>query len=262
MTLFRKHVFRITARSSGSASALRSSSAAQDFAPGSRRRRFGLAPLSAALLILHAAGPAWSDELGAHEHGAANLDVLLDGAMLYIDLDTPAANVLGFEHAPSTDEQRDAVQSARASLESGELFVPDAAAGCSLESADVQIGLAEDAEHDGDHHDEDHHGEDDHDDDHHDDEHEDEHGDDRDGEHHDEAHAEGEEHAGETHSDITAAYVYRCDEPAALNQVATMLFETFEGGFEDVDVQLVGPGGQSATELAPDRTTIEFDAVR
>ena len=225
-------------------------------ARGPRCLPFVLAPLSLAIVALHSVVPAHAQELGAHEHGAAQLDVLIDGDMLLIDLDTPAANVLGFEHAPSTDEQRDAVASARALLESGELFVPDAAAGCTLDSAEVEIALAdEDAEHSDEHHDDEH-------EEGHDEEHGDEHAEDHDDEHADDHGDEHADHEDAVHSDITAAYAYRCDEPAALDQVTTTLFGAFDGGFEDIDVQLAGPGGQSAAELSPQQTTIELEAIR
>lgn len=45
----------------------------------------------------------------AHVHGRASLDVAIDGGQLSIDLDTPADNLLGFEHAPrSAAEQQQA----------------------------------------------------------------------------------------------------------------------------------------------------------
>lgn len=42
------------------------------------------------------AGPAHD----AHVHGQASLNVALDGAELTIEMDTPADNLLGFEHLP------------------------------------------------------------------------------------------------------------------------------------------------------------------
>ena len=237
-------------------------------------------------------------ELDAHEHGAAALDIVLDGASLYIDLRTPAANVLGFEHSPETPEQREAVEAVRAVLETGEPFVPDASGGCTLDGAEVDIALADeehghdehgDEDHDA-HGDEDEHGDEDHDahgdEDEHGEEDHDAHGDE--GEHGDEdhdAHAEesghgdddhdahGDEHDdeehhdehadadGETHSDIEVSYVFLCDAPEALGGVATTLFERFDG-FEDIDVQLVGPGGQTAAELTAENPRVSFDAVR
>ena len=36
---------------------------------------------------------------GAHEHGAAELNLVLDGQLGQLEVKTPAANILGFEHA-------------------------------------------------------------------------------------------------------------------------------------------------------------------
>ena len=41
--------------------------------------------------------------LGAHEHGVAKLNVVLDDNTLELELDSPAMNLVGFEHAASSD---------------------------------------------------------------------------------------------------------------------------------------------------------------
>ena len=48
----------------------------------------------------------------AHEHGRASLNILLDDKTVNVELATPALNVLGFEHAPKTDEQEAKVREA------------------------------------------------------------------------------------------------------------------------------------------------------
>lgn len=52
-------------------------------------------PIFSSLLLLQ---PAAAHE--AHVHGVASLDVAIEKGLLSIDLDTPADNLLGFEHAP------------------------------------------------------------------------------------------------------------------------------------------------------------------
>ena len=195
--------------------------------------------------------------------------------------------MLGFEHAPSTDEQRATVAEAERLLGSAELFVPSAAAGCALEEAMVDIALPESGHEDGDH-DHGHDGHDDADGDAHDEEHDEEHDekhdhghddDDADGDAHEEGHSDaheeghGEDHEeahsgehdehedGETHSEMTAGYVFACDDPAALDELATTLFERFDG-FVDVDVQLVGPGGQDGARLTADDATVSLESIR
>lgn len=75
----------------------------------------------------------------AHEHGAATLEVATEGKQLLIALDSPAANVLGFEHAPRTAAEIKAVAQATAALGRGAaIFTPSPAAQCKLNS--VKMG--------------------------------------------------------------------------------------------------------------------------
>lgn len=57
---------------------------------------------------------------GAHEHGVAHLNVAIEGDNLYIELISPAANIVGFEHHPRTEKQKTAVREAVKKLESVE----------------------------------------------------------------------------------------------------------------------------------------------
>lgn len=74
-------------------------------------------PLLLALVLLPFAAQAHDDHdhdhahgsLGKHEHGVAQLNVALDGKTLELELDSPAMNLVGFEHAASTDADKAAV---------------------------------------------------------------------------------------------------------------------------------------------------------
>lgn len=46
------------------------------------------------------------DNLDAHTHGAANLDLVVEGNTVLVILKSPAANLVGFEHAPATAAER------------------------------------------------------------------------------------------------------------------------------------------------------------
>lgn len=88
-------------------------------------------PLTCCLLLALAAGPAAAGT--THEHGAARLDIAVDSTRLALALDTPLANLLGFEHAPANAAQRRAVEGALATLrDAARLIRPEAAAGCRL----------------------------------------------------------------------------------------------------------------------------------
>jgi hypothetical protein len=67
----------------------------------------------------------------AHEHGKVTLNIAIDASTLAMELDAPAANVVGFEHAPRTSGERAAVSNAAAFIRAGRslIGVPPAA-GC------------------------------------------------------------------------------------------------------------------------------------
>lgn len=82
------------------------------------------------------------EEHGAHEHGAATLAVAVGTAGLEIMLESPAANIVGFEHAATTDEDKQKLADAVKKLEAGaELFSVNTEAGCTLKSAEVISAL-------------------------------------------------------------------------------------------------------------------------
>jgi hypothetical protein len=67
----------------------------------------------------------------AHVHGEARLAVAVDGPTLTLMLESPADNLLGFEHAPRNDSERAAVTQLKETLNRpAELFVPTPEAGC------------------------------------------------------------------------------------------------------------------------------------
>lgn len=97
-----------------------------------------------ALALLAAALPARAGK--AHEHGAARLDVAVDGAQLTLALEMPLDSVVGYERAPRTEAERQAAAAALARLRGGAaLFRTDAAAGCTLASAQVTAPVLEPA---------------------------------------------------------------------------------------------------------------------
>ncbi|MEF9899505.1 MAG: DUF2796 domain-containing protein [Pseudomonas sp.] len=84
--------------------------------------------------------------LSAHEHGVARLNVALDGKSLELELESPAMNLVGFEHAASSDSDKAKVAAVRAQLEKPlVLFTVDKAANCSESALDLQSPLFGDA---------------------------------------------------------------------------------------------------------------------
>ncbi|MGL6618662.1 DUF2796 domain-containing protein [Aeromonas hydrophila] len=76
---------------------------------------------------------------GAHEHGHGHLNLVLDGNQLMIELQAPAADLVGFEHAAKSDEEKVQYAKAMAQLKQPDaLFRFDPAAGCKLTQQELQ----------------------------------------------------------------------------------------------------------------------------
>jgi len=90
--------------------------------------RIGVLTLTCVVAVASAADEKFEQHV--HEHGKVTLNVALEGDALSIELDAPADNVIGFEHAPRTDAERAAIAGAASLLQSGSglfAFPPDAA---------------------------------------------------------------------------------------------------------------------------------------
>ncbi len=73
-----------------------------------------------------------------HEHGTSSLAIAIDGNDMAIDLDGPAGNLLGFEHAPSSPEQNAVLAKVVSSLNAGNtLFLTPPGADCRMISSAV-----------------------------------------------------------------------------------------------------------------------------
>jgi len=162
-------------------------------------------------------------EHGAHEHGVAALTLALADHDLAVEFDSPAVNILGFEHAATSDKDRQAVAQAAQRLRSPLTFLSlPSAAQCSVTKTTVEselLGNATDATH--------------HD-------HKDEH-----------------EHEHEGHADFTAKYQLQCKAPQALDIVGVQLFDTFKG-IEKINAQWLSANGQNAKVLTPADHTIRL----
>jgi hypothetical protein len=190
---------------------------------------FALLPLA----IAHAADEHDHDHehgsLGAHEHGVGRLNAVLDGQALELELDSPAMNLVGFEHLATSAADKAKVAAARKQLENPlALFNLPKAAGCMISSQELNSPLFGDkpeADHDDD---------DDHDA--------------KDGAH---------EHHHD-HSEIHAHYQFTCATPAALGNLdLTQVFKTFPAT-QKIQVQLIGPSGQQGVEATATAATLKF----
>ena len=215
-------------------------------------------------------------EHGPHEHGHGTLDVAVEGEDLVIELRMPGVNVVGFEHAPGTDAEREAVQRALARFKDpAAVLVPSPGAECESGRAEATLaimGHGDSRDHDEHHDDEGHeqdghaHGKHGHDQpeggEH---EHEgDGHAHDEDGhghdEHHDDGHESGEHTAdsgAETHSELQATYRFHCHAPERLDRIQVRVFE-FLHDAEGIEARVVTPALQKAMDLRPGEAIVEL----
>lgn len=194
-----------------------------------------------ALLAISLDVPAVEDkrrEHGAHEHGHGSLDVVVEGDELVTALRVPAVNVVGFEHEPSTDEQRRAVEEALAVFRQGaKLFAPSKAARCAVEKVEVGLGGIEG--HEGEEH-----------------EHQAEHDKDEDQQREYEG-EKVEEHKNEAHSELHGEYHFRCEAPEKLKRLAVRVFEHLTDA-EELEARVVTSTAQTAAELTPRDTVLKL----
>jgi hypothetical protein len=178
----------------------------------------------------------------AHEHGVAHLNVAHDGKNLYIELTSPAANIVGFEYQPHTQEQKAAVKEAIKKLEAGEaLFVLPAGAEGGLAESKVHTDIASKS---------DHKSEDAHTHDHNESSKQDE----EDKHRHSENH---ESNKHERHSEFKAEYHFVCKKSENLVYIDVMLFSVFPG-IEHIEVQILTDTKQTALELTAKKKKIIF----
>jgi hypothetical protein len=197
--------------------------------------RVAVLGMAAGIGASHGAG--FEQQYEGHVHGAAQLDLVLDGAALMMQLRSPAINLVGFEHRARSAAERQSVEGALEWLHQAEQMIDlDAVAGCALTHAMVTQGLldtgrrSETAEHG---HAEEH----DHDD-------------------ADEAHDPyGQAEAEPAHTDFEVNYAFHCSAPEKLASIGLRFFARFPG-LETLDVRMITADGQRALRLDSQHTDI------
>ena len=178
----------------------------------------------------------------AHEHGHGTLDIVVEGEALVIELRIPAVNVVGFEHAPKDDAEREAVRRALVPFaDAASVLVVSAQAECEVEEAEAGLsGMAYEDGREGDRHR------------------------DREGHGQEGNRNEADEHAergldtdAEVHSEMRATYRFHCRVPERLDGIDVRVFEHLRDA-EEIEVQVVTPTAQLAMELHPGSTAVEI----
>ena len=176
--------------------------------------------------------------LEAHVHGKASLNLVLDGQSLFIEFESPAYNLVGFEHEPKDQIQQKEVQDTLSLLSRPrKVFGFSAQAGCLVESVSVTTTMAgvgkNTVGYEEEHHEEEHHEE----------------------EHHD--HSDGDYTNKESHSEFKVNYLMICSEPEKLRTIEFKLFKEFLG-LKSVQVQWINGEGQGYIELNAESSKLKW----
>lgn len=97
------------------------------------------------LLLLGMSAIAAASDLdghAAHEHGVAHLTLVMDQRTLMIELESPADNLIGFEHAPRKAREKSAVLVALAQLRQPGILKLNSEAGCNTGKAEAEDPFA------------------------------------------------------------------------------------------------------------------------
>lgn len=86
-------------------------------------------------------------EAGAHVHGTGKLGIVIENATVSIELDAPAHDIVGFEHAPETPAEKAAMTKALDTLKAADmLFKLTPAADCRLSESEAGLEQEEKSE--------------------------------------------------------------------------------------------------------------------
>ena len=194
-------------------------------------RNLLLPSLAVGLAIVASTAAAQS----AHVHGEGRLNIAIDGKRIFMELESPGADIVGFEHEARSDGEKAAVKQALAQLGDPMLLMRfEADADCEVRRASAEIEGESDEHEDEEHaeHDE-HEGEEhaEHD------------------EHEGEEHAEHDEHEGEeAHGAFVAEYEFECADIGALGFIEFTFFSHF-GNTQSLGIVLIDGGGQRSVEV-------------
>ena len=163
----------------------------------------------------------------AHEHGVAKMNIAVIGKEVQIELDSPAYNLVGFEHQPKSSSQKKIIKKAEKALAKPEKLITVANNSCVVEHVKVDSPFVGHKGHD-------HNG------------------------HHDHGkHEKHEKHAEEkeVHSEYALEYHLICDS-VEINKVDfSGLFKKFSN-FSEVRVQWLSKEKQGDAELSSANTVV------
>ncbi|MEN8249905.1 MAG: DUF2796 domain-containing protein [Bacteroidota bacterium] len=126
-------------------------------------------------------------QLDSHTHGEIELNIAVEANRVYLELESPAVNLVGFEHPPKDESDHKIIEHTEEYLEAAKWLKLNPVSQCQLHTSKVQNTFSVEDEH----------------------EHKDEHDDD------------------EEHAQFTAQYEYKCKSIEQLKSIDVMLFTDY-----------------------------------
>ena len=166
-----------------------------------------------------------------HVHGIVTFNMVQDGNDFLIEVTSPGQDILGFEHAPTNQEEQQAYQQAVALLKQpNQLFTLTKTANCQPIDSLIKdnIGQQIESEHDShdQHHDHESHHDHDHDHDH-------------------------------QHGTFTLQYQYQCDNISQLSTIDTQWFSHFPAT-QTIEINVLTDNAQKHIELKQPNQSIQW----
>ena len=159
-----------------------------------------------------------SRQKDSHEHGAAILKMALEGEKLQIEFEVPSESLIGFEHFPKSQSNRENFSDAIKILsDPSRLFSMSSKAECLLVGMSISQSLFSNEEEHG--HDES-----------------------------EEEHGHDESEKSEIHSEFKSNYSWNCHHLDEIDSIGTQLM-TFFPKIEEIRVNWISNNGQGALEL-------------
>lgn len=189
------------------------------------------------------AGDHEHESHGAHEHGLAKIMLVTDQQKLTLQFESPAINIVGFEHEAKTSTQHEAIHKAVEGLASSEALFSISGTECTFAEAKVDNPFHSDSEHED-------HGHDEH-------KHEEHHH--KESEHaHDDHEEHDEHHTDAEHREFFVEYSATCQAADKIEQIDVKLLKQFSG-IEILDVQYIHANKQGAVSLNQKQAILRFD---
>lgn len=164
----------------------------------------------------------YHDNHEAHVHGLASLTLAIENNQIEMELNSPAINLIGFEHRASSSEEEKSVEKIEVLLESTKTLFSFKGSKCEISDVMVDVSSVMSKEHK--HQEHDHH------------------------------HAES---TAENHSEIVAKYNFSCDNSNDLFAVSVDLFKHFSL-LENINAMWVTETRQGSEILSKEKNTIKL----